>query len=69
MRVQWADGQVSEEARPAALGDPESPLIDAAIDEKFRSLCRFGGVNGSEASALLDGCRRLVDSTEIFALP
>ena len=69
VRLEWDDGHVSEEARPTALGDPESPMSDAAIDEKFRSLCRFAGVSDSEASTLMEGCRRLVDGAEVFAIP
>ncbi len=61
VHVEFTSGQVLEEGRRVARGDPESPMDDAEIDEKVSRLCRFGGLDATAASRLLDSTRELVD--------
>ncbi len=59
--VELESGDVVEERRSDARGDPESPMRDDEIDEKVRGLCRFGGLDAAATSTLLDACRALVE--------
>ena len=59
--VERGQGRVERASRASALGDPELPLTDEALDAKVRGLMAFGGVGAAESERLLAACRRLVD--------
>ncbi|WP_200305702.1 MmgE/PrpD family protein [Paracraurococcus ruber] len=49
VRVELADGRRLDRYQPTRKGDPDAPLSDAELSEKFRELC--DPVIGAEASA------------------
>jgi 2-methylcitrate dehydratase PrpD len=54
--------------RSRALGDPELPLSDEALDEKVTGLLRFGGLSEAVAERLLAVARALPGNGPIEAL-
>ena len=63
------DGSTHRASRTDAVGDPEQPLDDDALDRKALGLLDYGGVEGSAASDLLSECRALPEATRVFSLP
>jgi 2-methylcitrate dehydratase PrpD len=57
-------GRTLRAERGGALGDPELPLSDDALDEKVTDLLAFGGVGAADARRLLAACRDLVEDGE-----
>ncbi|MEN0075166.1 MAG: MmgE/PrpD family protein [Paracraurococcus sp.] len=51
LRVTLADGRVLDRYQPTRKGDPDAPLSDAELSEKFRELC--DPVIGADAAAAL----------------
>ena len=50
------DGCTLRAIRPDAAGDPERPLDDDTLDHKALELLRYGGIDTSAASELLEAC-------------
>jgi 2-methylcitrate dehydratase PrpD len=63
-----AGGRSLRAARTRALGDPELPLSDEALDEKVKELLRFGGLSASVADRLIAACRALPGNAPIESL-
>ena len=63
------DGCTLRAIRPDAAGDPERPLDDDTLDHKALELLRYGGIDTSAASELLEACRGLPMAEEVFPLP
>ncbi|MSR35833.1 MAG: MmgE/PrpD family protein [Gemmatimonadetes bacterium] len=61
-------GRAYRATRSAALGDPELPLSDAALDVKVRGLLEFGGLSAEAADRLLAACRALPENGPIEGL-
>ena len=55
-------------ARDRALGDPELPLSDEALDEKVRGLLGFGGLADDAADRLIAASRALPEDGAVDAL-
>jgi 2-methylcitrate dehydratase PrpD len=67
--VEITDGGRSyRAARSKALGDPELPLSDDALDQKVRELLRFGGMSAVAADRLLAASRALPGNGPIDGL-
>lgn len=64
-----ADGRRERARRADPTGDPEAPLSDADLDDKFRSLCAYGGLDAARTEWLLHGCRALVNDAAVFGMP
>lgn len=61
-------GEQHRAERSQALGDPELPLTDDALDTKVRELMAYGGVNEQKGEGLLKACRALVSDGKPGAL-
>lgn len=63
------DGSLHRASRKDAVGDPERPLDDGALNLKVLGLLDYGGVNGPAASDLLKECQVLAEAAQVFSLP
>ena len=63
------DGSTHGASRTDAVGDPDRPLDDDALDRKTLALLEHGGVEAPQASELLGTCRMLPEATQVFSLP
>jgi 2-methylcitrate dehydratase PrpD len=63
-----AGGRSWRARRERALGDPEVPLSDDALDEKVKGLLRFGGMPAVLADRLIAASRALPDGASIEEL-
>jgi 2-methylcitrate dehydratase PrpD len=58
-------GRAYRASRSAALGDPELPLSDEALDEKVRGLLAFGGMSALAADRLIAASKALPEDGPI----
>lgn len=64
-----AGGSRYRARRTEPKGDPENPLGEEELDEKFRALCGYGGLGAEETERLLRACKALPEDGELFLLP
>ncbi len=69
IRVESAGGETYEAERPVALGDPEAPIGEEALDAKIASLCEYGGLGSEDVKTLLSASSELVSGGPVFDLP
>ncbi len=69
VEVTAGDGSTHRASRADAVGDPELPLSDEALDRKALGLLEYGGVGSSRARKVLRACRGLSEAPHVFALP
>ena len=66
--IETKDGRMLEHYQPTRIGDPDAPLTDQQIDDKFKEL--VVPVTGDEAAhSLLDACWSLESLNSIRKLP
>lgn len=63
------DGTLHRASRKDAVGDPERPLDNSALNQKVLGLLDYGGVEGPTASDLLKECQALAEAAQVFSLP
>ena len=68
VEVETADGSKHQATRPSAVGDPDAPLGDDALDAKVRGLMTWAGLPPREIDGLLEACRGLVGDGPVFEL-
>ena len=69
VEVVAGDGSTHGASRQDAVGDPELPLGDEALDRKTLELLEYGGLGRAHARAALRACRGLPEAPHVFALP
>jgi len=62
VRVTLLDGRVLEERQGYFKGGAEHPLSDADLAQKFRANCAYGGLDASQAQAVLNCVNAAFDS-------
>ena len=68
MTIETNDGRMLEHYQPTRIGDPDAPLTDQQIADKFKEL--VVPVTGDEAAdSLLDACWSLESLNSIRKLP
>jgi 2-methylcitrate dehydratase PrpD len=69
VEVRLPGGGVRVARRTEARGDPESPLTDHDLNEKFHDLCAAGGIGDATIARLLAECGSLPSGGRIEGLP
>jgi 2-methylcitrate dehydratase PrpD len=65
VRVTLRDGRVLEERQGYFKGGAEHPLSDADLAQKFRANCAYGGLDASQAQAVLNCVNAAFDSGSV----
>jgi 2-methylcitrate dehydratase PrpD len=69
VEIRFSCGAVLDARRTEARGDPESPLTDHELDEKFHDLCTAAGIGEGTIGRLLAECGSLPQGGMIQGLP